>query len=109
VWEGTIQPTPLSAIYTVRVTYGDWKSPRVFVAYPKLEPRTDAAIPHLYEDDSLCLYLPAEWSASEEYLSRTILPWAVLWLFHYERWRITGVWHGGGAHPPARKNSGSQA
>jgi hypothetical protein len=28
--------------------------------------------------------------------SGTILPWAAEWLLHYETWKVTDCWHGGG-------------
>jgi len=34
-------------------------------------------------------------------IASTILPWASEWLFHYEIWRATGEWTGGGREPAA--------
>jgi len=101
-WEGTLQSTPLSPAYTIRITCADWRSPKVAVIAPPLEPRADARIPHRYPDESLCLCLPEEWTG-ERYIADTIIPWTSLWLHHYEVWRITGEWLGGGAHPPVEK------
>jgi len=97
VWEGKLQPTPLSPVYTIRIVYADWGSPKTSVVNPPLARREDAPIPHRYGDGSLCLYLPGEWS-SQHYIAETIIPWSVLWLHHYEVWRITGKWLGGGVH-----------
>lgn len=35
-------------------------------------------------------------------ISRTIIPWAIEWLYYYEIWCVTGEWQGGGAHPTAK-------
>jgi len=53
--------------------------------------------PHLYRDLSLCLYYPVfkEWSHNM-YLSDTIMLWTLRWLFHYEVWKETEEWIGGG-------------
>jgi hypothetical protein len=32
-------------------------------------------------------------------LGDTILPWTAEWLLHYEIWRATEKWMGGGIHP----------
>jgi hypothetical protein len=34
------------------------------------------------------------------YIADTIVPWAALWLVFYEYWLATGLWLGGGEHPP---------
>ncbi|AIQ89412.1 protein of unassigned function [Methylobacterium oryzae CBMB20] len=31
-------------------------------------------------------------------LGRTIVPWAILWLWFFEDWLATGEWRGGGVH-----------
>ncbi len=98
VWEGTLRPTPLSQVYTVKISYADWENPKVLVINPVLEPRADGSIPHRYGDESLCLYVPGQWTRAN-YISEAIIPWTVLWLYHYEIWRVTGEWLGGGVHP----------
>ena len=34
-----------------------------------------------------------------KFLSKTIVPWTVEWLYFYELWLATGEWYGGGDHP----------
>ncbi len=97
-WKGALQPTPLSPVYTIRIVYADWDTPKIFVLDPPLEPRGNTPIPHRYDDGSLCLNLPGEWS-NQQYIADTIIHWAVLWLYHYEVWRVIGEWLGGGVHP----------
>ena len=44
-----------------------------------------------------CLYYPRVrvWR-SDKWLANTIIPWLHAWLTHYEIWRVTGEWYGGG-------------
>lgn len=102
IWVGPLQPTTLSATYTVKVTYADGKIPKVYVLSPLLKPRPDSAqIPHTYDQGTrLCLYDPLgnEWRSTSP-LSRTIVPWTCLWLLYYEIWHATGTWLGGGQTP----------
>lgn len=100
-WIGTLQPTALSSVYTVKVTYRLRYAPVVCVLAPELKPREACGrIPHTYEKNRPCLYLPSsrEWSV-EKHIAHTIVPWLSLWLFFYELWHATGEWLGGGVHP----------
>jgi hypothetical protein len=103
-----LQPTSLSAVYRVRLKYSLEKNPKAFVEEPPLQERDGNRPPHLYADDSLCLYLPQtqEWAPSM-FVADTIVPWASEWLFHYEIWLSTGEWQGGGIHPGDRVSSDS--
>lgn len=80
-WQGSIRPTDVSETYTATLTYRLHRRPRVYVG--GLVKRGEEAIPHLHRDGSLCLHLPAEWNASM-IIAETIVPWAALWLYHYE-------------------------
>jgi hypothetical protein len=100
-WSGPIRPTDVSATYIVTILYRLSRHPRVFVTAPQLESRLDAEIPHRHGDGSLCLHLPDEWNSTMS-IAETIVPWAALWLYHYEMWHATGEWLGGGAHPRLR-------
>lgn len=98
-WVGTIQPTELSRVYTVRITYSLENPPRVEVINPKLK-RNDKnqPIPHTFNDGSLCLYFykNKEWDRKNDLIAETIIPWISEWLFYYEIWHATGEWKGGG-------------
>ena len=56
------------------------------------------------EQKRLCLYLPGsgQWTG-EMVLATTVVPWAALWLYHYEMWHLTGEWLGGGHEPGDEK------
>ena len=97
-WSGTIQPSSIGDVYTIRVSFALGDSPRVFVTDPPLRPRGEEPIPHRYADGRLCLYLPGEWT-SRQYIATTIVPWTATWLYYYEAWHATGEWLGGGVHP----------
>jgi hypothetical protein len=101
---GTIQPTPLNQAYQVRVEYRAPEAPLAYVDDPQLRRRDPKErIPHTYEGDRPCLYLPGvnEWR-SDKRIAETIIPWLSEWLFYYEVWRATGEWLGGGVHPTPR-------
>ena len=98
VWEGEFRPTDVSATYRIRISYRLRSAPRVRVVAPRLRRNRKAErIPHRYADGSLCLYYPeyGEWSSSM-FIAETIVPWAALWLYHYEVWHTTDKWLGGG-------------
>lgn len=103
-WHGKIQPTPISKEYSVIMTYKLWKSPSVWVIGEELQKLDDPEFPHRYKKDEknqmvrICLYRYAEFS-SKKFLAKTIIPWAVEWLYFYEIWLTTGEWCGGGEHP----------
>jgi hypothetical protein len=100
-WRGELQPSPLSDIYTVHIDYAlGAKTPTVTVLRPELRAEDVESLPHVYTKDHLCLYYPWQWT-DDKLITRTILPWASEWLFHYEIWKATGAWHGGGHEPAA--------
>jgi hypothetical protein len=99
---GFAQPTPISAIYAISITYNslDYSSTEVRDLSPALQMVDGKEPPHMYDAERLCLYLSeaAEWDGSD-FIAHTILPWTSLWLYFYELWLITGQWLGGGKHP----------
>jgi hypothetical protein len=101
VAEGDISPNALAETYRVRVDYRQNKKPRTWVLSPQLVVRPPwRAIPHMFDQERLCLFLEGEWTV-DMYVADTIIPWAAEWLHYYELWRATGKWHGGG-HEPSR-------
>lgn len=105
-WVGTLQPSEISAVYRVDLTYQPPRPPTVFVRWPELIPNEMGELPHIYQDGSLCLYAPGQWSHHDR-IDETVLPWTSEWLLHYEFWRATGDWHGsGGNHTgPVRRHT----
>lgn len=97
-WTGTVTPLAGCQSYRVQVRYTLGESPKTIVVKPELTDRGDGQpIPHRYSDGSLCLYWPAQKSwTPQKLIARTVIPWIPLWLYHYEVWLATGVWHGGG-------------
>lgn len=102
-FEYIVTPSPLSAVYKIKVEYTRGLYPEIYVIEPqklKLFPgRT--TLPHVYSTSQqrLCLFYrkSREWNSSM-YLSNSIIPWTSEWLLHYECWLATGEWHGGGIH-----------
>lgn len=107
VWRGTLQPSPMSSTYLVRIAYDGASRPVVEVLDPLLRPRGRQPIPHRFSDGSLCLYTPGGWRPSES-IAATIIPWAAEWLLYYEAWQVTGQWLGGGEHPVASPRKGQR-
>lgn len=101
-WLGTLQPSPSSPIYTVKIIY-DWYRPKVFI----LNPRIDGNAPHLYPDGSLCLYYPSDNSYDDSlFIAETIIPWTSEWLYFYEKWLEDEIWWGPEApHSPKKEKA----
>jgi hypothetical protein len=98
-WVGELQPSAMADTYTVKIEYALRKRPKVWVLQPRLYPQIPGEkIKHTFSDGSVCLHLPGEWTPTM-YVADLIVPWLALWLFHYEAWRATGKWHGGGHEP----------
>ena len=116
VWRGPL--CGLEQKFLVEVEYGlpgvgrgepFRRLPLVRVLCPALVPNhkalEEAPLPHVYPDPSdlrrspLCLFDPYgnEWTHSM-LIAETTVPWAREWLAHYEVWRATGRWYGGGIH-----------
>jgi hypothetical protein len=108
-WDFEARPTPLSRQYKLRLKYQEGKAPEVFVIEPDLvELANGKRLLHVYSQKptKLCLYLPktGEWNSSM-LISKTTVPWAILWLYYFEDWLRTGKWNGGGVHIESEKDS----
>ena len=100
-WRGHFKPCVFSDTYFVEIDFGHGEPPSVRVLEPALLRRYPAEpIPHMYDQKTLCLYLPYgnEFDPGRS-LATQLVPWISVWLFHYEAWHATGVWGGGGLHP----------
>jgi hypothetical protein len=106
-WFGPIKPHDCAAPYNIKIQYNLGLTPRIWAISPPLVPNVRGEIPHLYTDGSLCLHLPSEWSP-KHLIASTIVPWISDWLVHYEIWRATEHWEGGGSHPRSRRQRAKQ-
>jgi hypothetical protein len=106
VWMGNVSPDAFSPNYMLRIGYRFGFSPTVHVLAPELRRFRGGALPHVYPGNKLCLFDPRcarkQWDPSM-WIAETTLDWAVMWLYYYETWVMTGVWHGGGAHPNTKE------
>jgi hypothetical protein len=105
-WVGSLQPTPLSRHYSVRVSYQQGRVPEVRVV-DALETRDEKRLPHTYANGSLCLYEPGQWHG-QMWLATSTIPWTSEWLVHYEVWLATDDWYGGGVWPPNQHSPGKE-
>jgi hypothetical protein len=98
IWRGTLQPREISPIYSIMIKYAVGLRPKVWVTKPQI--RYDS--PHIFKDNSLCLWWYKEWDWSPtEDISKTVVPWAAIWLYYYELWMDNGEWLGPSApHSP---------
>lgn len=108
-------PTEQSRQYLITLKYKTGESPQVFLINQGIMKDKNDVLPHCYERKyyssnkervKLCLFYPGrgEWDNSM-LIADTIIPWAVEWLYYYEKWRMTGEWYGGGEHPKKKKRS----
>ena len=101
VWRGTLQPREPSPYYQIEIRYKLGEVPKVRVIRPPLA----KGCPHLYNDESLCLFWPKEWAwEGDEIIAKTILPWTALWLYYYELWLDCGKWLGPSSHDVADRS-----
>lgn len=105
IWECQLRPSAFSRQYLVRIDYhlGAFPITRVLDPVPR-QLADGRKPPHVFAEpgDPLCLFYAAarEWNSSM-LISKSIVPWACEWLFHFESWLFTGEWDGGGiAHEP---------
>jgi hypothetical protein len=98
-----IQPTALSLIYRVRISYDGVREPKTTVLNPVLAAPAGKPLPHVYSDGSLCLYDRGEWHHGL-FMADTIVGWAAEWLAHYELWQMSGQWYGD-VPPPMASDS----
>lgn len=103
-WSDAIQPTAMSRTYTVKITYDRRSYPKVRIIAPVLESRPGESLPHVWSDGSLCLHVEDDWTP-DMLIVNTTVPWASEWLIHYEIWKFTGEWYGGGEWPPRRTDA----
>ena len=97
-WTGPITPTPLSATYTIEITYRRHWFPQVWVREPRLPvTKEDYSLVHIYREGCLCLHAEEEWRPWMT-ISSTFVPWTAEWLLYFELWMATGIWHGGGEY-----------
>lgn len=113
-WHGKVKPTSVSKEYYLKLEYRMGKYPKAWLIKEVLDEKTAYYIPHHYAVDvkegtiELCLFKPKMKEWMKHYpLSKTIIPWAIEWIYYYEIWQITGEWKGGGDHPTPKdcKNS----
>jgi len=107
-WLDWLRPSPLGRDYLIRLYHTPGAAPAVYVLTPSLSELAGGRdVPHMYsqKEGKLCLYRPkfGEWEPAM-FLSETIIPWTILWLFFFEEWLFSGEWKGGGEHPRPQKN-----
>lgn len=93
-WRASLQPTPLSREYDVRISYKLGEYPKVRVM-SDLDTTPGEQLPHVYRNGTLCLHMPGEWRP-DMFIADSIVTWTCEWLLHYELWLAGGEWLGSG-------------
>jgi hypothetical protein len=101
--EGWLRGNELTERYRVRIEYEPEPGlcPRARVLEPALIRRhPNQPVAHTNGDNEPCLFTVAkrDWR-SGMFIGQTLVPWLMEWLVHYEIWRATGDWKGGGTLP----------
>lgn len=92
VWDGYLQPSPLSKRYRVRIEFQVGSRPDVTL--PDLDFSVERP-PHLFPDDTLCLYSSKGIGAWDSSMwIKDLVPMIAHWLWCYEVWKIDKIWHG---------------
>lgn len=98
-WETNTSPTPLSDDYRLEVYYRQGRNPKVYVSggsFTSAEAVRKA--PHQFSSDPELLKVHVclskyDWNETM-LIAKTLVPWAMEWLFYYEVWLATGAWLG---------------
>jgi hypothetical protein len=88
----------ITACYRVEIRLRAGGHPSAQILTPQLRRRVpDEPVPHTWGPDEPCFYYPIarEWMPNMA-IATSVVPWLGLWLIHYEGWRATGHWEGGG-------------
>lgn len=93
-WRGTFRRQETGQVYHVCVKMDGMTRPRVTIPSLPLDPRP----PHLFPNNTLCLYHPQDpedrrWHPGRA-IAHTIMPWTAEWILFFEGWQETGVWWG---------------
>jgi hypothetical protein len=103
-WYGKIRPTSLSRTYSVKIIFNYYQPIEVLVYGDELQKLDNINFPHKYNIDverkvvQICLYRSLNEFSIYKFISKTIIPWTVEWLYYYEIWLSTDKWFGGGEH-----------
>jgi hypothetical protein len=101
VCRGAIRPSPLSAVYRVRIEYDGTSAPKAWMEDPEIKPREPAGdIPHTYNNERPCFFTPRfDWRPDLK-IAVTVIPWlsvvAVLRGMACNG-RVAGRWHASNA------------
>ena len=95
-WFCNLRPYPLANNYFVQFDYTIGGIPHARVVAPDLVVPAGERLPHVFPDGTICIYdcRPGKDEWNPRMPLADIVPWAELWLYYYETWLVTGIWHG---------------
>ena len=93
--------------YLLKVIQKQEEIPKTYILKENLDLKRQERIPHIYGEVliknkkyiRICTFLPSEDWNNKNYISDTVIFWAVEWIYYFEIWNACGVWNGGGKHP----------
>lgn len=102
-WCCEVSPSPLSLQYLIELEYSWSGIPRVYVSKGELLGlESSDAVPHQYPnrttESRICVCLNRLPWDSSTVIAKTLIPWAVEWIAHFEVWLVSGEWTGSGIH-----------
>ena len=92
-----------SGVYRIEIEGKREGKPIIWLSGGSIDRQSAKEAPHKFGIDEngpriqLCLDR-FNWQPDQLY-SQTYIPWAMEWIIHFEIWRLTGKWTGGGIHP----------
>ncbi len=101
-WVSRFSPRPISRTDNVMAEYQNgWAGPQITVLGPSLLQPDEPPLPHVFKGEGPCMNSPGRWHANLQ-ITTTIFSGSKEWLLHYEIWKATGEWRGGGDEPISR-------
>ncbi|WP_271767911.1 hypothetical protein [Aquimarina algiphila] len=89
---GKIKPKGCKNTYDIIFEYDPNKKDRKENIFVRDEKIKFGKVPHLYNNNSLCLYHPSDFSPFIPFNFVDVVPWISKWLVTYELWLKYGVW-----------------
>lgn len=89
---GRLKPKGCKSSYDIVFKYNPnlkKRKDKIFIKQSKIKFNK---VPHLYNDNSLCLYHPSDLNPNEGFNFVDTIPWISKWLVSYELWLKYGVW-----------------
>ena len=92
IGRGKIKPKGCKKTYDIIFVYNPNSKGRKENIYVYDKKIKFGLVPHLYNNDSLCLYHPSDLSPFIPFNFIDVIPWISKWFVTYELWLKYGIW-----------------